>query len=384
MEPHQYLFTEPVNLPEWFLDYYLGTPDLIELCHGHIDKELAEKLSLAYGGYARHCAQIHYYGSGSASHAQPNAYFPAGFSWETLGNYPDNYNSVDAWNYKKGGEQNYDVRVTQLRRLGIYKQHRDNQKIRYKKQTIVEKEEVRVTTEDPMIEILAKERAKLKNESIENIQKFLKINNTFDDKDHLAQVGSFGIQFTRLGQLFSFPEDYLLVFKIELPLDKLDIPSDYNEGSCYKFLNQMPTISLSGNESEDRKIIHALNRTCDTLENTMKNTTLQIKETASRAVKEFHLRTLTRTKRFDPVTATVAAGVVIGAFALWTVTNIQNAKHERKELFRRVEELERNFNKLSEGVERLTESFIGFQERTLDAFRHFDEKIDVLRDFTIN
>ena len=227
-----------------------------------------------------------------------------------------------------------------------------------------------------------RETEELRNKTLETLEDLLSINNRFDNKSYLAGVGAYGIQFSRQGSLFAFFEEYLFVFRIKLPIANLHIPDDYNRGSCHEFLTYLPTLGQT-NRASGQKLYEALNNTCIAFEDTMLSMTEQINRTAIMAVKEFQLRTLSRSKRFDPFTLAVVGIAAAASFAVYAVTSIENGRSERKELFRHTLELERKSAKIAESVEILSDAFLGFQRTTLESFKEFDTKVEVLRNYTI-
>ena len=228
-----------------------------------------------------------------------------------------------------------------------------------------------------------KETEELRNKTLETIEDLLSINNRFDNKSYLAGIGAYGIQFTRIGDLYSYYDHYLFVFRVKLPVENLKIPEDYNRGSCNEFLTFLPKLNQT-NRLSGEKLYNSLNETCRKFEEAMDSMTMQINATAIKAVKEFQIRTFSRAKRFDPITLAVVGVAAVASLAVYSVTNIENGRSERKELFKRTLELEKKMEKISEGVAILGEAFLGFQKKTLESFIEFDTKVEILRNYTID
>ena len=237
------------------------------------------------------------------------------------------------------------------------------------------------TTENPE-EILMrnKEIEARKNDTIRKIEEVLARKHHLENKTFLASSAAFGIQYTNFGNLFSFGEDFTLIMKLEMPMDKLEIPPDLNKNSCSELIAIMPVIESIRNKNDLQNVTNALEEACKNFDATMANLQFHIEEATSRAIKEFQLRQLSRTKRFEPVTMAIGAAAVWG---VWMTAEVLNGKHERKELFKKTMELENKMNKMSEKVETLSETFLGYVERTAKVFVEFDRKIEILRNFTI-
>ena len=238
-------------------------------------------------------------------------------------------------------------------------------------------------TENVLQEREKKQILSSRNETLVSLENLLAIENKLDNKSFLASIGAYGIQLTRLGHTYAFNEDFLFIFKIRLPIENLNIADDYNKGSCAGFLTHLPKLNHQDRPKAE-KLHQTLVHTCEAFEHTMDSLTQQINSTAQRALQEFKIRTLSRSKRFiDPVSLTVLGVAAAVGFGIYTVTEIQNGKSERKELFRKAATLEEKMDKIAEGVEILSESFLGFQKKTLESFEEFNTKVELLRNYTI-
>ena len=127
----------------------------------------------------------------------------------------------------------------------------------------------------------------------------------------------------------------------------------------------------------------ALKKTCEHFERSMKHFSEQIEAAANSALEEFKIRQtgrVTRKKRFDPISLAIGGAVVLG---LWAVTEIVKGRHERKQLFEKVSTLERDVGDLAESIKIMGESFIGFSNAVSQAFENYDNKLEMLKNFSI-
>ena len=237
------------------------------------------------------------------------------------------------------------------------------------------------TTESPMEKLLRR------NLTINTIEELYKIKNRFDNQTFIAESGRYGIQYTKIGELLAFSDEFTHFVRYEFPFNNFRLIRDPNEDSCINFLNKIPNIQemLGGNAS----IEEALKRACESFEESMKLFSEQIEATAEGALEEFKIRQIGRTnrrKRFEPVTLTILAGVAGAAavtWGLWATTNIINGKHERKELYQKVAQLENQVDQIAESIKVLGEGFIGFSQEVSAAFESYDKKLNMLKDFSI-
>ena len=237
------------------------------------------------------------------------------------------------------------------------------------------------TTENPEIVLRRQQQIQTrKNETISKIEEFLVEKHHLENKTFLSSSAAFGIQYTKFGHLYAFGEDFILMMKLDMPMNKLEIPPDLSEDSCKNLIKLLPKVKLATDRDQHDKINKALEQACDEFDKTMSQLQNQMQETANRAVREFEIRQMSRTKRVEPVTLAIGAAVVWG---VWMTAEVINGRHERKELFRKTMELEFKIDKLAGKIETLSETFLGYVEETAKVFKEFDQKIELLRNFTI-
>ena len=203
------------------------------------------------------------------------------------------------------------------------------------------------------------------------------------NKDFLVRSGQVGIQYNKIGSLLIFGDEFLLLLKFKFPFQDFKLIKTVGKGSCSRFIESLPKVQKQ-NPSDNKDLDDVLKTVCESFETSMQAFTEQIEATARSSLDDFKMRQLSRTKRFEPISmAIVGVGAAI-TFGLWSSLEILNGKHERKELFKRVASLEEDIHDLAEGVKILSDSLVGFANQVSSALENYDQKLEMLKNFTIN
>ena len=184
----------------------------------------------------------------------------------------------------------------------------------------------------------------------------------------------------------TFSDEFVHFIKYSFPFKDFKLIRDPGENTCLLFIENLPRIRNFTSDTGDT-LLAALTDTCNSFEQSMKLFSNQIEETANRALEEFRVRQIGRSnkrkRRFDPLTLGVVAAIAVTAFGLYTVTEIAIGRHERKQLFDHVSQLEKDVKTLAKSIKVLGESFVGFSEEVSEAFIAYDKKLNMLKNFTM-
>ena len=202
--------------------------------------------------------------------------------------------------------------------------------------------------------------------------------NRFNDIKYLVKSAAHGVQFNRIGTLYAFSDEFIHFIKMEFPFKNYRLPAVYNMDTCYNFVERLPPL----NGTIDLRNI--LNRTCFSFEESIQEFIDSANSITNNALEEFKTRQLTRTKRqFDPFTlgAVAVAGAV--GWGIWITSEVVNSKHDRRLLYQKISELEREVDKIERNFITVGESLLGFSEEISSTIEQYDQKIELLRNFSI-
>ena len=203
--------------------------------------------------------------------------------------------------------------------------------------------------------------------------------NRFNDLKFLAKCAAHGIQFSKVGTLHAFSDEFIHFIKLDFPFQDYELPRFSNIDTCYRFVDQLPT---SSNSSADLR--ETLNQTCSAFEESMNSFVKETELIAMKSLEEFKSRQLTRNKRQDPFTigAVIAVVGAVG-WGIWATTEILDAKHDRKLLHTAVSQLEKDVETLAVNYKIMGDSLIGFSKELSSTLEQYDKKIEILRNFSI-
>ena len=208
--------------------------------------------------------------------------------------------------------------------------------------------------------------------------------NVLNNKTLLFQRSVHGVSFNKLANVMLFDDVWIHVIKLDFPLQNFIPKMIDNKKYCNSFVEKF-------NPSFDNRTLSlrdSFKIVCETFETNLLSFSKNIKETAVNSLLDFKDRQLTRSKRFiieslivvGIGTAVVSVGAAIGKLFY----DVQNTKHDIRELNKNILILEKQAEALRINNKMLAQNFIGFSKRVDSLAKGFDKKLELLKMHILN